>query len=229
MSKFKVVAFCGSKMAGKDTSCDFMKQNYTGETKSLALAGTIKSVCSDVFHLDRSFFHNQALKELPLKTAVTMTENDLIKIFAGFGVDCEDSIRNNPEFITTYVNPHIGVKCETPRYLLQYVGTEILRPVDDLIHAKSVYRVLDPEAINIITDMRFLNEFEYFAKNDNVDFVPFYIQNESAEEAAAGDTHASERDLVKFKGECVKIDNNASLEVLRNTVVTKMKEFDIFN
>lgn len=228
MNKFKVVAFCGSKMAGKDTSCDFMKQHYQGKTKSLALAGTIKSVCSSVFDIDPIYFHNQALKELPLKNPVGLTIDSLIKVFVGFGVDCEENLISNIEFIDKYVQPHVGNICNTPRHLLQYIGTEALRQIDDLIHAKAVYRTLDKEAINIITDMRFLNEFQFFVEQQDVDFVPFYIKNDSAEEAASGDTHASERDLVKFKGDCIEIDNNSSLEVLRDTIVTKMRDLVIF-
>lgn len=203
-----LMAFCGSKGAGKDTSANLVKELYTGKVESLSLAGHLKSVCSKVFGVDMKYFTDPKLKEVELDTYIVLKASNLRYVFCDFGIDLVDYDK--------LIRPHMSKVLETPRQLLQYIGTEVLHPVDPLIHVKLMMKNKDPKALTLITDLRFENEFNYFKSQTQFKFKPYYVSNLNAEAAASGDMHPSERDLQKFKNLCVKIDNNGSISDLRN-------------
>jgi hypothetical protein len=208
-----IVAFCASKKSGKSTSFEFFKEYYPGEVEEIALAGHLKTVCSKVFGLDMKYFTDQNLKEVELDEYIVIKENDLISIYKEFNV-----YGKSKEDPTKFFRPHMGKVSTTPRELLQYVGTEVLHPVDPLIHAKKALVLKDPNKLTVITDLRFVAEYEFLRDQKDHYFDGYYIDNRGAYEAAKGDTHPSERQLDNFKHELMVIDNNGSLNDLRNNI-----------
>jgi hypothetical protein len=206
--KTGVIAFCGSKFSGKSTSATMLKDLFQGETEELAFAGHLKEVCSKAFNVEMKYFLDPSLKEVELQNYVTLTDENVEVVFKLFEVSEYTYDKN--------IRPHLGQVFDTPRSLLQYIGTEVLHPIDPLIHAKITMKKKDPAKLSIITDLRFFQEFEFLLAQP--EFLPVYVSNKTAESNASGDTHKSETDLKKFKHLCRSMDNNSDLENLRNGI-----------
>lgn len=213
MNKFGVIAFCGSKGAGKSTSATSFRDLAPFETEELALAGHLKDVCAPIFKLDIDSFMDPARKEVELETYIVLSPENVEAVLKAFYVENVD--------YNTQVRPHVGRVITTPRKLLQYIGTEVLHPIDPLIHTKIALRNKNPHKLTIITDLRFVNEFEYLNTTLGDQFLPVYVRNVPAESAASVDAHPSERQLDLFKNKCQLIENDSSLTQL------KVKLFDL--
>lgn len=191
------LAFCGSKGSGKSTSATVFKELFSGPTEEIAIAGHLKEVCSHVFEVDFDKFINPALKEVELETFVVLSAGNICAVLRKFFLKDIN--------FDAHVRPHIGRVLRTPRALLQYVGTEILHPIDPLIHVKVAVKKKDPTKLTLITDLRFVAEFDYFS--ELADFVPVYVKNTAAENAAAADSHPSERQFFSFVNRCRFLNN----------------------
>jgi hypothetical protein len=214
----KIIAFAGPKTSGKTTAMEALGAKYR-DVHGLALAGHLKDVCAKIFSLDQKLFHDQNLKEADLAEYVELTPKKIEDIFILFGLG--DNDYNYDE----HIRPHIGAILETPRRLLQYIGTEVLHPIDPLIHAKFLVKNLLPESgIVVLTDLRFKNEFEFFKTNYAKEFVPFHINSTRAEMAAAGDKHPSEMQRHEFKADCIQLDNNSTLYAFKDLVRKNLEE-----
>jgi energy-coupling factor transporter ATP-binding protein EcfA2 len=215
-----IIAFCGSKFSGKSTSAKMIAEILPGQTEELAFAEHLKLTCSKVFGVDMKYFLDPNLKEVEMDSYVNLTPKNVEQVFKEFDV-------TNYEY-DKHVRPHVAQVFETPRSLLQYVGTEILHPIDPLIHAKITLKKKDPTKLSIITDLRFLLEFEYLMNTQAEGFfIPVYVANQKAEFAAAGDTHKSEQDLKTFKVQCVQMENNGTLPELRDKLYALVKKYDL--
>lgn len=210
MNKLGVVAFCGAKGSGKNTSSDIFKELVGMPTEELAMADTLKKVCAEVFEVPMENFLNQSLKEKELLDYIVIEASDIERILKGFGFTHEDYTYDG------HIRMHVGKVIETPRKLLQYVGTEVLHRLDPLIHIKKVFEQASDDKLTLITDLRFPQEFDAFAEKYETNFLPVYVQNNAAEAAAERDQHASERGLFVFKDKCYKVENNTTLGDLRD-------------
>lgn len=202
MSKNGVIAFCGAKFSGKSTSATIFKDLVGKPTEEIAIAGHLKEAASRVFGLDMNLFLDPALKEVELDTLVVLERATLEGMMKEF--DVTDYTHDK------HIRPHIGRVIRTPRALLQYIGTEVLHPIDPLIHAKKTLRKKDPDKITVITDLRFVAEFEYFHSTYQ-DFVPVYVRNATAEAKASVDGHASERQFELFRSKCTLLPNDGTM------------------
>lgn len=203
----KIIAFTGSKGSGKSTACKVLNQRLE-KVNSVMIAGTLKKAICETFEFDLDRLDDQVYKEAELSNPIELDRSSLIKIVEYFGVDYNYDM---------HLRTHVGYIVYSLRELLQFIGTEVLHPIDPLIHIKAAEKELTKDGINVVTDLRFEQEFDYF-NNSNYDFIPFYIQNFGAEAVAAGDTHPSETQLQNFKGKCTKITNNDDLIAFENLV-----------
>lgn len=208
MKSTGIIAFCGSKSAGKSTSYEMFKEFYNGEMEELAFAGHLKTTCSDVFDIEMKYFLEPDLKEVELEAFINLKGDHVEQILKQFNVD-------NYTF-DDHVRPHIGQVFETPRQLLQYVGTEVLHPIDPLIHAKILLQKRDPNKLTVVTDLRFEAEFHFMKETLGEEFTPVYIKNSRAELMAQSDPHPSERQMTLFKDKCFIIPNEDTKEDLKN-------------
>lgn len=200
----RIVAFCGAKESGKSTSAELFKSLVTIQTKEVAFAGHLKVVCSDVFNIEMKYFLDTKLKESELDTYVNLTKQNIEEIFRKFEIESYN--------YDNHIRKHVGQVFDTPRKLLQYVGTELLHPLDKLIHVNFALKKIDPQAITLVTDLRFPQEFD--ALYGREDFLPVYVSNVRAELNAEADSHSSEKGWQKFKDKCIVLDNNGSLSDL---------------
>lgn len=210
----KIIAFAGSKGAGKTTALNAVLSKFNNVHESM-FAGKLKKICCEVFGFDFSRLDDLAYKEAELDDLVSLTASDIINVIEAFGVEYK---------YDDHVRPHISKVLNTVREVLQYIGTDVLHPIDQDIHIKSILGDLPDDGLIVITDLRFLQEFEYFRSNHDLEFYPFYIKNLAAEAAAAGDTHKSELDLAKFKHRCREINNtNVSQSTFEANVVATIR------
>lgn len=200
----KLVAFCGAKESGKSTSAELFKSLISRATEEIAFAGHLKTTCSKVFGVDMKYFLDPKLKEVELPNFIRLTKDLIEQVFAEFEITEYDYDK--------HIRPHMGQVFDTGRRLLQYIGTEVLHPLDKLIHVNITMKKVNPNVITLVTDLRFPQEFD--AVYTNPEFLPVYVDNKRAEDAAAADSHASERGWQQFKDRCVRLDNNGDLSQL---------------
>lgn len=206
-----VIAFCGSKGSGKSTSAIVFKDLVGVPTEEIAIAGHLKEACARVFSVEYDKFINPKLKEVELEDFIVLDAKNLKALLAEFLVKDYN--------YDSVVRPHIGRVLRTPRGLLQYIGTEVLHSIDPLIHVKVAFQKKDPTKITIITDLRFVAEFEYF--NSSESFLPVYVKNAAAELTASVDAHPSERQFELFKARCYLLNNEGSMADL-NVEISKL-------
>jgi hypothetical protein len=205
----KIIAFCGSKSSGKSTSATtFIELVGSAGVEELAIAGHLKTACAEVFQVDYDKFINPALKEVELDDFILLDRQNLAALLKAFMVEEYD--------FDQVIRPHCGRICRTPRALLQYIGTEVLHPIDPLIHMKVAMKKRDPNKTTLITDLRFKAEFNYLIGNP--DFLPVYVKNSGAEMAASADAHPSERQYEEFKAKCYLLNNEGSMADLKSGI-----------
>ena len=212
----KIVAFCGSKGSGKSTSATIFKDLVQTGVEELAIAGHLKEACAKVWKLDINLFLDPALKEVELPEFIVLERYDLQDLLKAFLVIPKDE----------FVRSHLGRICRTPRALLQYIGTEVLHPIDPLIHIKVAMAKRDKTKTTLITDLRFVAEFNYLKENHEAEFFPVYVKNAAAEVKASVDSHASERQYVDFVARCRVLNNEGSLQALKSGITELVKELD---
>lgn len=195
-----IIGLTGLKTSGKTTAFNAIKDVYP-EIVEIQLAKKLKDVCAEFLGVDRVLFDDPARKEVKLEEPVYLEGPYIEAMIKSYG------------FVPDYdkhVRPHVGTVLESPRRIAQYVGTEVLRNVDDQIHCKGAVMDLPEEGLFVLTDMRFPNEYDFFANHYECNFYPYYIQSYRAEAAGAGDMHPSERMVLETAKNCTAISNNAS-------------------
>ncbi len=215
----KFIAFTGAKQSGKTTGFNKINSLYSN-VDEITLAKKLKETCAKVYELPIMFMYDDVLKETELDDIIVLNQSNLEAVFLEFDL--------KPGIDYTYnehIRPHIGKVLETPRKLLQYVGTDVLRKVDEDIHLNYAVNNKNPNAaFYVITDVRFSNEFKYFYTKFNDTFYPFYVNNKSAEAKSDLDGHSSEQGYKEFKHLCTELDNNGTQDVYEDLVSNKIKE-----
>jgi len=211
------IGLTGVKTAGKTTAFNFLKE-YDPNIIEITLAARLKNACRDCLGIPNKYLYMPELKEKDLPTFIHLTSENIIKVIEYFGVtpDYEKNVR-----------PHIGQVFQTARRAAQYIGTEMMRSIDDNIHCRGAVLDLPSEGIFVITDIRFISEFEYFKKNFDDSFFPVYIKNNAAETSL--DNHSSEKEVLKIAPKCRTIDNNGTLKNLKKQILKFYNEITIPN
>lgn len=198
-----IIGLVGPKQCGKSTTTNIIKEFYPPSSE-VALASKLKDTCAEIFGLSRECFDDQRYKEIPFRVfgfTKFLTQKEFSQVLASFRLpDCKIPDELN--------NKELG----SPRIIAQIVGTEVLRRFGGRdIHCNNVGLSTD---IVVISDVRFLNEYEYFSKYQDR-FLPLYIKRDVAEAQIAEDSHISEREFMIFRDKCVLLDNNGTISDLR--------------
>ena len=133
------------------------------------------------------------------------------------------------DFAIEHGRHHLHMR--TPRELLQYVGTEIIRKhINPAWHIEAAFSAkglegLEPEGIYCVTDARFPNEYLWLEKRFMLDFTGLYVERPEAEETLKTATHDSELQVAEvrklMKAEQV-LDNSRDIEYLRKQILNKL-------
>lgn len=201
-----VIGIAGFKGSGKNTVASIIREEHPG-VEETALAKKLKLVCSEVLGLPLEYTEKQELKEKELDNYIYLSKANVEKILSSFEIIYD---------YDQHVRPHLGMVIQTPRQLLQYVGTEVLRNFDTSIHCQGVHKFTESNDITLITDVRFLDEAQYFRERYSGNFHLVYVARYSAELDGLKATHASEKEIPQLAKQAIRIENNGSLAELKN-------------
>lgn len=213
-----IISLVGVKRSGKSTAA-MLLQDMLPDANNIAIADKLKRVCSAAFDLDLIHFNSQELKEEPLIYPLNLKMEGLSTILEEFKLSNSKEIMVSSKDILELAT----MRMRTPRQILQNVGMFVRDVFGKKIHMNHLNLSSD---ITIISDVRFKNEFDYLDKLKGYTHIPLYIENKSAE--AVKDLHISEKDYLKFRAKCIRLDNNVKdLDVLFDNlenVLIKYKE-----
>ena len=215
-----VVGLVGPKTCGKSTVTNIIASEFV-ITES-ALADKLKNASAKAFDLKREQLDRQDLKEVLFDAPKPLTKERIALILTEFGVN--PNSYKDPILLQTHLEfytPLFNKPLHSPREIAQIVGTELLRFVDKDIHCRNV--PIAKNSVTVVSDVRFINEMDFFAKMDGITFIPIYIQRDQAEAQVKPESHISEREFMEFRHRCSKVDNNGTLEN------TKKQVMDIIN
>jgi hypothetical protein len=216
-----IMGMAGKMGSGKDTAANYLVEHH-GFTK-IAFADNLKNMCMHAFKLSHEDCYGEVGKFRKFDEPVILGYEHLRQISLWVREDFGDN--KLTDVLRDKMHKFLGQEFETPRHILQFVGTEILRDIiDGEYHAKVVRMQIDKKKLRkvVISDCRFLNErnaIRYWA-GVNVLIVGRTTAQE-ASEASKG--HASENSLGTYEEYDAVIDNTGTLEDLYKNVVAAIK------
>jgi hypothetical protein len=202
----RLLAFDGLAGCGKDAISDGLVRMH-GFTK-VPFALPMKRILAKVFGIPEHYFHVRALKDSPFKDSITLTPEHLVKLVdelaaAGLSVGTTEVMS---------CQAHLGRSLTSPRDIMQYVGTNIVRKdIDNLawiklwdIEQRKYDKVIAPDA-------RFSDEREYVHK---IHGKVLLVKRDGVEAM----THVSENDKWPEDKYDAVIYNNVSLGRIQSEV-----------
>lgn len=172
-----LIGISGKGCSGKDTIADYLITNK-GWSRKISFADGLKKLCADFFNLDISFFYDQGGKAAAFEFPI-MVDSGVAKelVYRCLGHDS--------------MGFHVDKKeIHTPRELLQFVGSDVLRVVD----GDSFTKLIESSVVSfdgvVIPDVRFPNEALFILDNGGV-----LIRVERQKEYVIDSSHASETAL----------------------------------
>lgn len=187
------VGICGPIGSGKDLAAKILYQMYGGQTKPMA--GYLKRACARTFDIPEHYFYFDKAKRI----------NDVI-----VGPRAVETLCNwflIPTVPTYPVHPEL---IGTPRRLLQFIGTDVLRKLDESCHVRMWNQQNPGDHIKYIPDIRFVNEV---AACDTL----IYMQRDTSEKHIG--THESESNYSQLREHAdIFIKNNGDVAELIETI-----------
>jgi len=218
--KMRLIAFVGPKTCGKDT-CAAIAAHAGRSMGKISFAGPLKFICSNAFNILPSTFEHHVLKEV--KKEVVLTLETLSEILDGM-YNFLPFTPTEDEAIQAHFLRFAGTILHSPRHILQFVGTELMRAFKPSWHCEAAFSEMNCRRLGIekdevycVTDCRFLNEYEFLNKHDT---IFFYVERLEAEVMLNMATHRSELEILEVRKLIPNvIKNNGSLLDLRHSVL----------
>jgi hypothetical protein len=215
-----IIAISGKKRVGKDTFGDLLVNKY-GFTK-VALADPLRNLCARVFYLDPDLFVNDNKKDAPMRRiSLDFHDIDAIRniVENEWGYEISQEAREKMEEFH-------GVDFDTPRDILRFVGTKLLRNIvsDDIWIELIAEKIKTLGGKVVITDCRFENEREFFRKMGAV--LCLIKRNDNGEMAEHEFNLGSDEEYdVIFNNDSTLHSYTSSLDMWYNT---KKNEFEYY-
>lgn len=212
-----IINIAGKAGSGKTTIAEYIEEKY--KAKHLSWAKNLKVMCMYVFELNEHQVFTQDGKIEKFNKPITVNLEHIHKIINWMKETIDFSFTENvPQNALDGV---LGTKLETPRQVLQYVGTDICRKLYQNYHTDVVKKEANEceEQFIVISDTRFDNELD-LPKQWNRKVINVKIKR-SNNNIQAG-THISEQDLVDEKFDVI-IQNDSTLEDLKNKIDNLME------
>ena len=146
-----ILGFSGKALAGKDSAADYLLDNYNWDKKT-GFAYNLKEACSKIFGSDLWFFTTQEGKSHTfIKPWIVdlQTIEEIIKWMRRTHDVAIDDID---------YRSLLGKELHTPRDILQFVGTEVMRSYAVDYHIDVVLNGLSNTDKIVVADVRFENE-----------------------------------------------------------------------
>ena len=189
----ELYAISGYKKHGKDTLAKFIQEKDPAFYIT-HFADRLKKIAGKVFGLTNEQFNDQDLKELLFKIPIVM---DLylsaMMDETGLILQRQDKVAKNP------------------REILQYLGTEYVRKVQDNYWIQCVIDEIDGRSKVLIPDTRFINEANAIRSIGGL-----IIKVVRVDVPASTDGHASETQVAEIKPDLLIGARTGDFETLRN-------------
>jgi len=155
-----VLGLHGPAKAGKDSIADYLIDVHNWGEK-LFFASNLKQMCRDIFFLSEADVETQAGKEKPFPKPKNFTQRNLGSVLYWMSRTHRDFHVSKKS--KAKVKSLVGTTLETPRRILQFVGTDICRELISSYHRDIVAHQIAkvPDRNYIITDVRFPNEGDF--------------------------------------------------------------------
>jgi len=204
----KVIGLVGPKGSGKDTVAAMLKDAKRSHGK-ISFAGPLKEMISKVFEIPIQVLNDPILKEKAFATPIVLTPRNLRAIkhecmerLDRFSEDGSEVLYFPDKASITGLE---GREMRSPRELMQIIGTDFIRTrIYTEYHTRAAFTEkalskLVKSGVYCVTDIRFVNEYEFLAEKFGADFVCFYVERPEAEENLKSATHPSELESQTIK------------------------------
>jgi hypothetical protein len=205
---FEIVGIGGEKLSGKSTMASFFEANGFHE---MSFASYLKTLTAQCFNLSMDCLTDQNRKERPFVCqSIHFDKKNLWMLRSFVKAALEEYLRatkskRTEREVYRIINNSVSVFCsatiETPRQLLQILGTDVLRNciAEDFHTAILKHHMLEANKRHglemfIISDMRFANEREFI---QSLGGSKVRIINTKLE--VSKDGHASEKSLGELR------------------------------
>lgn len=225
----KLISLSGNMGSGKDTIAA-MINDARPEAQSYAFADHLKQISIEIFGLSHEQVHGDK-KEIEFKKPILLSAALIMEIKNWV-------VLRNSNYMLVDIEElkNMALRGETtfktPRKVMQYLGTEILRDhFSKTYHIDQVMKRIKDEQpeIAIITDARFPNE-RTFMKEQGATTV--LITGRTRDDFKEGGfyKHASESEMGSPEDYSFWVDNTGTLAELRNKVIDELLQtFDKLN
>jgi hypothetical protein len=198
-----VLGLSGPARAGKDTVADFLIQNH-GWTGKLSFARNLKNMCKSIFELSESDVETQEGKKRKFDSPIIFTQSQLGAIMYWMAQTHPNAKIDNE--VHTAVKSLLGRELNTPREILQIVGTNVCRALVPTYHVDIVLKDAQVEGLWIITDVRFPNEADLIL--DELEGSVVNVSRDIDNEGAVDMTHPSETAMKQWGRFADTVDNS---------------------
>lgn len=226
MQELNVIALMGKSKAGKDTSGGMLIEMGRGYT--MAFADKLKAVCGELFGLSHEQLYDEAKKEAPTDYACLLCpeckkpEVEVIKL---------DRVEHGKCKVCGVIGS-IGVFRGkwTPRTILQFIGTEGFRRVDDGVWvryalAQAAQALQAGSGFVVITDCRFKSELDAVHAAGGEVWRLRRPETDGKKAGMQGHSSEDEMDSIPDSAFQAIIANDSTLETLRGRLSSEFKRF----
>jgi len=141
---------------GKDTSGDYLVKEY-GFAKD-SFARSLKGMCMELFSLSAEDVSTEAGKSSKLPKSVEYTAHlDSLVFSRVFGDLRQCGVDLSDMYVESDVS-RIGRVLSTPREILQFIGTDVIRSYYPDYHLRTLLARTSPDVNTAVCDVRFPNE-----------------------------------------------------------------------
>ena len=153
-----ILGLSGKALSGKDTVADYLIERHNFPYKT-GFAYNLKISCMRLFGLTEDQVFSQEGKSSVFSVPLITTYDDIYNILGWMRKTHDISIHDKD------YNKLIGKKLYSPRDILQFVGTEVMRFYASDYHMEVIFRSVKNTDSVIITDVRFPNESQAVLDN----------------------------------------------------------------
>ncbi len=168
-----IIGVAGRKNSGKDTVADILVKEF--RFNKIAFADDLKMMCMEVFGLTYNQCYDEKEKEAKLEVPLELN-NSHAKTIAKWATS--KSVITAKEFVIIgkilILVDSKKIVFDTARFLLQFIGTEVLRDLVNVdYHALVTYQKIKENKWKdvAISDSRFRNERNFVAKNNGYNLL----------------------------------------------------------
>lgn len=196
-----IICLSGKSASGKDTVADVLVRNF--RYVKVAFADGLRDLVCQTFDLPRELFIDRDKKEAKFLYPIRLDEEHISHILNHienqWSIPVSEGSKNKMLLL-------VGNEMETPRKMLQFIGSELVRDcISEDFWINLVDKKIDNLADVVITDARLSNERD-FARNKNA--LMCLINRPTLKNE---DSHRAENDLGNESDYQIVMNNDDSL------------------